>query len=93
MALCFEGQGQRIDYRLSVAPLGSARGNRTHQQGAVTTRPERQCPIRSRTSLPADGQVEVQLQWSIDGAPQPPIRRLYPDGEVAAHPADDGTAV
>lgn len=83
LALCFAGQGQRIQYRLTVQGRGAG-GNRSSQAGSLTATPEQRCPLRNRMSLPADGSIEAWLEWTVDGAEQPPIRRVYP-AEQAEH--------
>lgn len=80
LRLCFSSQQpHQVRYELEVTAVGSAGTNRTRQSGELSSNNSRQCPLNNRVSVSENGRLEATLSWSIDGQPQPPMQRSYPE--------------
>lgn len=80
LRLCFTSQQpHQLRYQLEVTSTGSAGTNRSRQAGELVSGSSRQCPLNNRVSVFENGRLEAVLNWSIDGQPQAPIQRSYPE--------------
>lgn len=85
LRLCFSSpQPHHVRYQLEVTSIGSAGTNRTRQSGELSSSSHRNCPLNNRVSVSENGRLEATLSWSIDGQPQPPMQRSYPESAPAA---------
>jgi len=85
LRLCFSSQQpHQLRYQLEVTSTGSAGTNRSRQAGELVSGGNRQCPLSNRVSISEEGRLEVVLNWSIDGQPQPPVQRSYPQAMPTA---------
>lgn len=90
--LCFtSAQPHQVRYQLEVTSIGSAGTNRTRQSGELSSSNDRSCPLNNRVSVSENGRLEATLSWSIDGQPQPPMQRSYPEA-VPASPTPEPQA-
>lgn len=87
LALCFQGSGQHVRYRLQVRSRSQAGTSRSDQAGALVAGATRQCPLRNRLGVAQDGQISAELHWWIDDVEQPLLERRWPQEEDEAPPA------
>lgn len=82
--LCFtSAQPHHLRYQLEVTSIGSAGTNRSRQSGELTSSAAPQCPLNNRISVSENGRLEATLNWSVDGQPQPSVKRTYPQASSA----------
>ncbi|MBV2207617.1 MAG: hypothetical protein KUL87_19535 [Pseudomonas sp.] len=84
LALCFQGSGQRVRYRLQVRSHSRAGTSRSDQAGALVAGATPQCPLRNRLGVAQDGQISAELHWWIDDVEQPLLERRWPQQEDEA---------
>ncbi|EIK54508.1 hypothetical protein YO5_17120 [Stutzerimonas stutzeri TS44] len=87
LALCFQGRGQRVRYRLQIRSHSQAGTARSEQTGALVADTARQCPLHNPLGVVPDGRISAELRWWIDDVEQPPLERRWPPVEDETPPA------